>query len=212
MSPSNFVQQIDRIVSKIGNANDPLPGQSVSSGTGAAQYGGQAGARVCLGNDDVQITNSSSPTLYGGIYQYVLFVSTATAGAEQGLIAFWKAGSDKTYVVTNDEPTGVSDVAGICLNSVSKGSYGWIQIAGKVQVMYRTVVTKVTPAIGDLVLCAGAGAGADVATADILVDTTNLTSTQARRILGIAVDSVPAVNIAAQTLGNVRLSFGRYNF
>jgi hypothetical protein len=210
--PSNFVSQIDRIVSKIGNANDPLPGQSVSSGTGAAQYGGQVGARVCLGNDDVQITNSSSPTLYGGIYQYVLFYSGATATPAQGLIAFWRAANDKTYQVTNDEPTGVSDVAGICLNAVSKGSYGWIQIAGKVQVLYRTVVTKVTPAIGDLVLCAAAGAGADVATADILADATNLTSVQARHILGIAVDSVPAVNIAAQTLGNVRLSFGRYNF
>jgi hypothetical protein len=206
------VQQIDRIVSKIANANDPLPGQSVSSGTGAAQYGGQVGARVCLGNDDVLVTNASSPIIYGGIYQYVQFVSTATAQPSAGLIAFWLASNDKTYQVTNDEPTGVSDIAGVGLNFVNKGSYGWIQIAGKAQVLYRTVVTKVTPAIGDLVLAAAAGAGADVATADILADATNLTSVQARHILGIAVDSVPPVNIAAKTLGNVRLSFGRYNF
>src|SRR6202167_4186916 len=153
--PSNFVQQIDRIVSKLSNANDPLPGQSVSSGTGAPQYAGQVGCRVCLGNDDIAIVNSSSPTLYGGIYQYVQFKLTATQPAAPGLIAFW--GTDTTYIVTNDEPTGVSDIAGICLNAVTKGNYGWIQIAGKASVLFRTTTTKATPAIGDLVVAAAIG-------------------------------------------------------
>ena len=204
--PSGFTQQIDRIVSKIGNANDPLPAQSVSSGTGAAQYGGQVGARVCLGNDDSQIANSSSPTLYGGIYQYVQFKATSTAVGLVGLIAFWS--TDSTYIVVCDEPSGVSDIAGICLGTVTKSNYAWIQVAGKATVMFRAAITKATPAIGDLVLAAAAGAGADVATADVLADATSITSVQMRHALGIAV--VAPVSGAASA---VRLRFlNNWNF
>jgi hypothetical protein len=204
--PSNFVQQIDRIVSKISNANDPLPGQSVSSGTGAPQYGGQVGCRVCLGNDDPAIVNSISPVLYGGIYQYVQFLLTATKAAAQGLLAFWS--TDSTYIVTNDEPTGSSDIAGVCLNSVTKGNYGWIQIAGKATVQYRATLTKVTPATGDLVI--GAALTVTPGVVDIIADATNLTSVQARSIVGIVVGSPPA--FPGGVLGTVRLRFSSYNF
>jgi hypothetical protein len=205
--PNNFVHQIDRIVSKLSNANDPLPGQSVSSGTGAPQYAGQVGCRVCLGNDDPSIANSSSPTLFGGIYQYVQFLLTATKAAAQGLLAFWS--TDSTYIVTNDEPTGVSDIAGICLNSVSKGNYGWIQIAGKAQVQYRAVLTKTTPAVGDLVLAAALGS-VTPGVVDILADATNITSVQARMMIGIVVGTAPA--FPGGGIGTVRLRFGSYNF
>ena len=204
--PSNFVSQIERLVSSIGTANDPLPGQSVASGTGQAQYAGQVGQRVCLGNDDVAIKNSSSPTLYGGIYQYVQFYSGATAKAAQGLIAFWY--TDTTYIVTNDETTGVSDIAGICLNAVTAGYYGWVQIAGKATVQFRTTIGAATPAVGDLITAAAAGAGADVATADDLLQSTTMTPLIARHILGIAV----TVPVTGFKLSTVRLSFGRYNF
>lgn len=202
--PSNFVQQIDRIVSTLASANDPLPGQSVSSGTGAAQYGGQVGARVCLGNDDPAITRSSSPTLYGGIYQYVQFYTSATQAASRGLIAFWQ--TDTRYIVTNDEPTGVSDIAGICLNAVTKGNYGWIQIAGRASVLFRTAITKATPAVGDLVLAAAIGT-ATPAVSDILADATNLTSVQARQMLGVALTAP-----VGGAISSVRLRFGSYNF
>ena len=204
--PSNFVQQIDRIVSKLSNANDPLPGQSVSSGTGAPQYAGQVGCRVCLGNDDLAIVNSSSPTLYGGIYQYVQFLLTATKASAQGLLAFWS--TDTTYIVTNDEPTGNSDIAGVCLNAVSKGNYGWIQIAGKATVQYRAVLTKTTPAVGDLVLDAALSVTPGVV--DILADATNITSVQLRSVIGIVVGTAPA--FPGGGLGTVRLRFGSYNF
>lgn len=202
--PSNFVQQIDRIVSRIYNANDPLPAQSVASGTGAPQYGGQVGCRVCLGNDDPIVTRSSSPTIYGAIYQYVQFFLTATQASAYGLIAFWQ--TDTTYIVTNDEPSGVSDIAGVCLNAVTKGNYGWIVTAGKAGVLFRASITKATPAIGDLVLAAAIGSGTP-AVADILADATNLTSVQARHELGIAVTAP-----VGGTVTPVRLSFGRYNF
>jgi hypothetical protein len=205
--PSNFVQQIDRIVSKLSNANDPLPGQSVSSGTGAVQYGGQVGARVCLGNDDIAIVNSSSPTLYGGIYQYVQFFLTATKASVAGLLAFWQ--TDSTYIVTNDEPTGCSDIAGICLNAVSKGNYGWIQIAGKATVQYRAVLTKTTPAVGDLVIAAALGS-VTPGVVDIIADATNITSVQLRSAIGIVVGTAPA--FPGGGLGTVRLRFTSYNF
>jgi hypothetical protein len=145
--------------------------------------------------------------LYGGIYQYVQFSVAATAAAKQGLLAFWS--TDTTYIVTNDEPTGVSDIAGICLNAVTKGNYGWIQIAGKAQVQYRASITKVTPALGDLVLAAALGS-VTPGVVDILADATNITSVQARMMLGIVVGTAPVQTAGA--LGTVRLRFGSYNF
>jgi len=123
--------------------------------------------------------------LFGGCFQYVQFYKTQTATPTVGNIAFWQ--TDTSYVVTSDEPTGVSDIAGIIVSATTKGNYGFIQIDGKVTVNFRATVTKATPAIGDLVLAAAAGAGVDNAKADVLADATSITSVQFRHVLGIAV-------------------------
>ena len=203
--PSNLVSQIAVLLAKFPNSNDVYPGSSYAGPTNQAYYGSQVGARFALGNDDPIITRATSPTLAGGIFQYVLFVSTATAAPKQGLIAFWK--TDTTYVVTNDEPTGVSDIAGIDLFAVTKGQYGFIQIDGKANVQFRATTTKTTPAVGDYVTAAAAGAGADVATADVIADATSLTPVIARHFLGIAIAA--PVGGAVST---VRLGFARTNY
>lgn len=174
------------LTGKLNAINDAVAGGSASSGTGAALYASQLGARINLSDaqaGQLYLTN----VLYGGIYQYVNFRSAATASPARGLIAFWN--TDASFIVTNDEPTGVSDWAGITLFAVTKGNYGWIQTAGKVAVKFRAAVTKATPAIGDLVICAAQGAGADVATADVLADATALLSTTMRGVLGNAIEA-----------------------
>jgi hypothetical protein len=203
--PSSLVSQVAVLIAAFPKSNDVYPGSSYAGPTGQSYYGSQVGSRVALGNDDPVISRATSPALAGGLFQYVQFVSTATATPVAGMIAFWSA--DTTYVVTNDEPTGVSDIAGINMFAVTKGNYGWIQIDGKAVVKFRATTTKTTPAVGDLVLAAAAGAGADVALADVLADATNLTSVQARHILGIAIAA--PVGGASST---VRLSFARTNY
>jgi hypothetical protein len=185
--PNNLVSQVEILTRLITLVNDAYPGSSYAGPTNQAYYGSQVGARFALGDDDKTIANNST-TLSGGLFQYVQLYASMTATPKVGLIAFWK--TDTSYIATFDEPTGVSDMAGILVSATSIGNYGIIQIDGKVRVQFRATITKATPAAtGDLVLAAAAGAGADVATADILADATSLTSTQARHILGITITS-----------------------
>lgn len=188
--PNNLISQVAILTNLITKVNDTYPGSSYAGPTNQAYYGSQVGSRFALGNDEARLPSA----LAGGLFQYVNLYTSMTATPKVGLIAFWNgitvAGQDNTYVATFDEPTGASDIAGVLVSATSKGNYGIIQIDGKVKVQFRATITKSTPAAGgDLVLAAAAGAGADVATADILADATSLTSTQARHILGISIVS-----------------------
>ena len=187
--PNNLISQVAILTNLITKVNDTYPGSSYAGPTNQAYYGSQVGSRFALGNDEARLPAA----LAGGLFQYVNLYTSMTATPKVGLIAFWNgitvSGNDNTYVATMDEPTGASDIAGILVSATSKGNYGIIQIDGKVKVQFRATITKSTPVSGDLVLAAAAGAGADVATADILADATSLTSTQARHILGITIVS-----------------------
>lgn len=164
--PTGLVNQIERMVtSKMNLANDPLPGQSTASGTGAAQYGGVLGQRVALGPDEIRF-DSPTGTLFGGIYQYVRFKAGATAAPARGLLAYWDTSvAEDLYQVTNDETIGSSPIAGVGLNAVTSGNFGWIQVGGKVTAKTRTALT-LAGAAGQPMFAAYAGAGADVATVD----------------------------------------------
>lgn len=164
----------------LNTVNDALPGQPVSSGTGDPQYKGQLGAILAFTHAaaaKAYVTNA----LYGGQYQYVKAYGSSSASPARGLVAFWQDHDD--YVVTPDAPTGTSQIAGIFLNSVTKGYYGWIQVSGLATVKFRASITKATPAIGDLVLCQST-----TNVADVLDDATQLLPTTMRSVLGVAVE------------------------
>lgn len=199
--PNNLVSQVEILTRTIPNVNDVYPGTSYAGGTSQSYYGSQVGARFALGNDEPRLPSG----LFGGIFQYVNFYVSQTATPTVGNIAFWK--TDSSYVTTSDEPTGVSDIAGIVVSATTKGNYGLIQIDGKVNVNFRATPSKGTPAIGDLVTAAAVGAGADNAKADVLADATTMTPVQVRHILGIAV-TAPTGGAASP----VRLSFARTNY
>jgi len=198
--PANIQSPIVRVTTgKLNTVNDAVPGAIVASVTGGQAYQGQLGQKLVLGPDEVRYS-SAIGTLYGGVYQYVRFASGATAAPARGLIAFWDLSvAENLYQITNDEngAGGVNVWAGIVLSAVTRGNYGWIQTEGKVYVQFRTLITAAIPAIGDPVYCAGAGAGADVATADIIRSAAPaseaLVAQMQQRYLGVA-EQLPVNN------------------
>lgn len=179
--PSNLVSQVEFLTNLISKINDAVAGGTYS-GTGAANYGSQVGARWVLGNDEPRLDSA----LAGGAeFQYVQFYKSQTATPVVGQLAFWQ--NAQSYVVTCDEPTGVSDIGGVVVSATTKGNFGVIVIDGQVNVLFRATITKATPAVGDLVLAAAAGAGVDNGLSDVLIDAATMTPVQIRHVLGVAI-------------------------
>lgn len=145
--PSNIVSQIDRFVGRLNNANDPNPGESVVSGTGAPKYLGQVGSRVALDPTSMGVLplTAAGTTLFGGIYQYVKTASGSTANPALGTLCFWDLSvGESVYQVTADaKPTAALPtlIAGSFLNAITKGNYGWIQIAGRANILFDSTIT-----------------------------------------------------------------------
>jgi hypothetical protein len=208
---SQFVDNIDYVSTGFLNTvNDPVIGGLVSSGTGLSPRAGQLGKKGHMSQDEAYNRyNGQSPQLYGGVYQYVQFYLSSTAANAQGQVVFWRPASTtlsaaglESFIVTPDAPTVPSMIAGITLNAVTKGNYGWIQIAGLATVKFCAAISKTTPVVGDLVVL-------DLTptdTADVLADATGITSVQARVIIGKAYDAPVSAG-----LKRVLLAFGNIN-
>lgn len=185
--PSGLDNKTQYIVTaKLNTVNDTTAGGGVASQTGASRCPGALGSVVYLDVNNPTFYDSSIGTLYPGGYKRVHLVSTSTQAAARGRIAYWVDPSSSTvpFDVTGDATDG--NQAGIFINVISKGNYGYIQVEGLASVLFTSSITKATPAKKDLVVCA-AGDG----TGDVLADATNITSPIARRILGIA-EAAPA--------------------
>lgn len=185
--PSGLITQNPAmVIGQLNAVNDIAPGQSVLNALGGSYYGGLLGVRVALGPDEVRY-KSSVGTLYGGVYQYVKVSATHTASPAVGTLAYWLPVSstvlEDQYTVSADaQPatTAPTLVAGVFLNAITPGNYGWIQIAGRATVLYDSSITDNT--VGDLVT---AKVSATVAsTADAIVSTT--TGLMVAGALGIA--------------------------
>lgn len=151
--PSGITQLIDRLVDARLNAGtgDVLPGQSVASGTGAAQYLGCVGARIALDSQTVRFA-SAVGTLFGGIYQYVFHTYT-TAQPARGQLVFWDTSvGESVYQVNGDaKPTAAIPtlIAGVVLPAtVVKNTYAWMQIAGRATVLPDSTITLGTAGLG----------------------------------------------------------------
>ena len=108
------------------------------------------GDRIVL--DDATATalsDTSVGTLYGGVYMYVGTVSGATNAIARGQIAYWRAnelpgGAAQGYTVTSDVQPSSSVptfIAGIFINAITKGNFGWIQVAGFANVLFDQTLT-----------------------------------------------------------------------
>jgi hypothetical protein len=165
---------------------DPAPGVPLStaqaSGSIIQPYLGQVGAKLSL--DTLEAAEMQDPAggpLFAGVYQYVQFLSTMVATPARGQVAFWS--NRAAYVVTGDVTAATQGlIAGVMLAAITKGNYGWIQIAGRATVKYKSALTAASPAAGDLLIVDNAPSFA----ADDPTQSTALTPLQTKSILGTA--------------------------
>lgn len=154
------------------DVNDPITGQSVSPGQ---SYEGQLGAVLVLNAAQaLGLSDTVVGTLYGGKYQYVKFLLTQSGTTVVGGPMYWSDADN--FVVTADVPTNGAGFAGVAINVVTKGNYGFIQVNGKAA-LHTAAVTKASPAIGDAVVTSTIGIFDDLTDA-------NATVLQAARIVG----------------------------
>jgi hypothetical protein len=173
----------------LNRADDPAPGQVLASPSGSIvqAYAGQVGLPIVLSNDEaLRLSDTTVGILLGGGYQYVKFKAGSAASNVRGQIAFW---DDTTaFQVTPDSTTAaLGKVAGIILNAVTKGNYGWIQIGGVASVKAKAALTKAAATVdGDLAMVDAANS----ATFDVLADATQITSPTLKLKLGICAEII----------------------
>jgi len=149
----------------LNDINDSIPGGGVAGYTGQPnQYEGQVGTTITLdAATALKFSDTTVGTLYAGTYQYVKFYVSQSGTTVKGGPVYWQDADN--YVVTADVPTGAPGFAGVALNVVTKGNYGWILVEGKCQCQPLDNTTKGTPAIGDTMVTATIGRFDDLADA-----------------------------------------------
>src|SRR5437667_1491116 len=174
-----------KTISKVYNdINDPSPGASVTtanvSGSIIQPYGGQVGKRLILTSAmAAQHSNPTIGTLYEGGYQYVKTKAASSITPARGGLCFWD--DFDNAVVTPDVGAGnIGLFAGVYINALSKGNYGYIQFAGKANVLYDGTLTDNTA--GDLVVVKSTSAN----TANALASTT-ITAAILLSAIGVAI-------------------------
>lgn len=92
------------------------------------------------------LSKTTIGTLYAGIYQYVLLLSTATQAAVLGNACFWKTASDYINgIVSSDGGATVEGrFAGVFICVITKGNYGWIQVEGMASCAFKSSVSDTT--------------------------------------------------------------------
>lgn len=160
---------------------EPITGLELTSGLVLGQFTDWTNAEVA------RYTNTAVGTLYAGRYMRVRLDPSA-ATLKRGQLLWWVQGGTFKHQVTNVEPSDLTPLAGIYNNSdaggtapVTAGNFFWMQafgVGGVASVLLKTALTGV-PAVGQSVYAAGAGAGADNATSDILDAGGNPTFTDA---------------------------------
>ncbi len=137
--------------------NDAASGGIVNSVSGIqqARNPGQLGGFYYLSQAEASSRYGAlAAPLYSGLYQYVQVVATSSAPA-RGLAACYSVlptsytNSLQNYIVTaTNTAENQSFFAGIFLNAITPGNFGWIQVAGVATVQYKAGATG---AIGDMI-------------------------------------------------------------
>jgi hypothetical protein len=199
-SLNNFAS-IKLVTGYINTENVASPGLPAASPSGSIwqPYGGFVGVSFHLTTAEaLALSNTTIGTCYEGEYMYVATDSTAAGTIARGTVVFW-ADRSASKVTPDVGATTVSQMAGIALCTVTNGNYCIIQISGRASVKFRAAVTKVAPAVGDLVLMDATPTN----TADVILDATAITSPLAKLVLGVAVGAAPA----SATISQVVLRF-----
>jgi hypothetical protein len=126
--------------------------------TGPQVSATQAGDAIIV--DDLTalaLSDTTVGTLFGGVYMYMGTLAAAAAAPARGTCAFYRAADLPTavsqlYQVTSDvQPTTTipTFIAGVFINAVTKGNFGWIQTAGICSCLFDSAITA--SAVGNTV-------------------------------------------------------------
>jgi len=198
MAGGMLTKQADRLTAKfLNDVNDSASGGavvSVPAGAPSPQVSQlQPGDRIVL--DDataLALSDTAVGTLYGGVYMYAGTLSGATASYVRGKIAFYRSnelpgGATQGYIVTSDaNPTTAVPgyIAGVFINALTAGNFGWIQVAGTASVFFDATLTASASAAtvsAKVSASAGTPSAADAGVA--------LTTTTLAFVLGVAIGS-----------------------
>jgi hypothetical protein len=210
MASGYLTKQADQLTGSYLNAvNDAAAGGQIVSlpagVTGPAYSATQAGDRI-VGDDITMLalSNTTTGTLYGGIYEYVATTASPTRAIVRGGIAFWVAADiGVSYTISSDaQPATTSPAffAGIFINAITAGNWGWIQTAGVASVLFDSTITATT--VGQQV----------TAKVSAVVASTADNGAAATQETQAAAIGVSAVTVAASTISTVfitRSPFGR---
>ena len=129
----------------LNDVNDAEVGSNIASAV-QARFAGVLGKLLQVTRDEaLGLSDLAIGTLYGGVYQYVQFKAGSTVANARGQVVFYSSDADRgNYIVTPDPTTVLTGFAGITLNVVSKGNYGWIQYVGVATCLCKATVTDVT--------------------------------------------------------------------
>ena len=128
-------------------------------------------------------SGATAANIFTGAAAY--FLDTATGGGANS--------GSAGYVVTDSaHALSVNLFAGVFLNAITPGNFGFIQIGGKATAKYTAAVTDAT--VGDIVVAAGATAG----TFDAIAAATAVTDAVLAKWVGIAIQ-LP-VNASLKTI------------
>lgn len=218
-------KRLDYIRTNLNDANDATYSGAAEPITGLLQNTGLVNGDYFDVTDAEALgfTNIAVGNLYAGRYQRVRLdpnLSQAASPLKQGQLLFWippSANPAFAHTVTNVEPADLSLLAGIYNNTatagtnpVTSGNFFFMQALsqpGRASILFRTNLTGI-PAIYQSVYAAGAGAGIDNATADVLDGAGNPTFTQVGNMLNRYLGFALAQPVGA-TLIQISLSWWR---
>lgn len=188
--PSNIVKQPQQLSAAgggflNGGSGDGFLGgllTAVPSGLNIGQgMQDSPGDRMVLGEEDAAaLAKTSVGTLFGMMLQYVRTPTGSNATPTINRAMFWDTSvANSQFQATPDESgtTGAALLAGICINTLTKGNFWWVCTAGRVRAKFRAALTGI-PGAGQATYLAAAGAGADVGSFDVLDGAGNPTFTQ----------------------------------
>lgn len=161
------------------------------------------GDRIAL-DDATAFASSDSAigTLYGGIYEYVQTLAGSTAAPARGTAAFFRTAdlppagtfANGLFQVSADaQPTTALPTlyAGVFINAVTKGNFGWIQIGGILSTLFDSTITT-----------AAAGNPVSIKTSPTVASTFDVGVPVAATLAGTvaAVDNLVGIAIVSPTL------------
>jgi len=192
-------KQADQLTARfLNDVNDSTSGGTIfalPAGVQPPPYSAtQPGDAIIM--DDAIAAALSDPavaTLFGGVYMYLGTLSSAAAAPTRGAIAFFRPADLPTatsllYQATSDaQPTAAIPtlIAGIFINAVTKGNFGWVQTGGVASVLFDSAITAA--AVGNPVSAKISATVASTADVGVNVVTATIPFSYAGAYLGTAI-------------------------